>query len=102
MRTVPVNHSAGPLPDGCVPFRLISIALSSGVGYLRMMQTPPSSVMKSRRFIALPMHPKFSFPLHQNRKVRQAKLGGGAAMCAAQIPSNLWAQSHLMEIKSLK
>jgi hypothetical protein len=22
-----VNHSAGPLPDGCVPFRLISIAL---------------------------------------------------------------------------
>jgi hypothetical protein len=28
MRTVPVNHSAGPLPDGCVPFRLISIALA--------------------------------------------------------------------------
>jgi len=27
MRTVPVNHSAGPLPDGCVPFRLMSIAL---------------------------------------------------------------------------
>jgi hypothetical protein len=27
MRTVPVNHSAGPLPDGYVPFRLISIAL---------------------------------------------------------------------------
>jgi hypothetical protein len=27
MRTVPVNHSTGPLPDGCVPFRLISIAL---------------------------------------------------------------------------
>src|SRR5437660_12891470 len=25
MRTVPVNHSAGPFPDGCVPFRLISI-----------------------------------------------------------------------------
>jgi hypothetical protein len=22
---VPVNHSAGPFPDGCVPFRLISI-----------------------------------------------------------------------------
>src|SRR5215831_14174601 len=30
MRTVPVNHSPGPLPEGCVPFRLISIALSSG------------------------------------------------------------------------
>src|SRR3712207_597570 len=25
MRTVPVNHSAGPLPDGCEPIRLISI-----------------------------------------------------------------------------
>src|SRR4051812_28400133 len=24
MRTVPVNHSAGPLPDGCEPLRLIS------------------------------------------------------------------------------
>src|SRR5690348_7116923 len=27
MRTVPVNHSGGHLPDGCVPFRLISIVL---------------------------------------------------------------------------
>ncbi len=26
IRTVPVNHSAGPLPDGCAPLRLISIA----------------------------------------------------------------------------
>ena len=26
MRTVPVNHSAGPLPEGCEPLRLISIA----------------------------------------------------------------------------
>jgi hypothetical protein len=25
MRTVPVNQSAGPLDDGCVPTRLISI-----------------------------------------------------------------------------
>ena len=25
MRTVPVNQSAGPLPDGCEPLRLISI-----------------------------------------------------------------------------
>jgi hypothetical protein len=25
MRTVPVNQSAGPLPEGCDPFRLISI-----------------------------------------------------------------------------
>ena len=25
MRTVPVNYSAGPLPDGCAPLRLISI-----------------------------------------------------------------------------
>ena len=25
MRTVPVNHSVGPLLDGCEPFRLISI-----------------------------------------------------------------------------
>src|SRR6266403_2084168 len=25
MRTVPVNQSAGPLPDGCEPFLLISI-----------------------------------------------------------------------------
>lgn len=25
MRTVPVNHSAGPLPEGCEPFRLMSI-----------------------------------------------------------------------------
>src|SRR5215204_3681698 len=25
MRTLPVNHSAGPLPDGCDPFLLISI-----------------------------------------------------------------------------
>src|SRR3979409_1444493 len=24
MRTVPVNHSAGPLPDGCEPFLLMS------------------------------------------------------------------------------
>src|SRR6516165_1464518 len=27
MRTVPVNHSPGPLPEGCVPFRLISMVL---------------------------------------------------------------------------
>src|SRR4051812_42576588 len=27
MRTVPVNHSAGPLFDGCVPILLISILL---------------------------------------------------------------------------
>src|ERR671912_2637994 len=26
MRTVPVNHSAGPLADGCEPLRLISIS----------------------------------------------------------------------------
>src|SRR5262245_25209515 len=26
MRTVPVKYSAGPLPDGCEPLRLISIA----------------------------------------------------------------------------
>src|SRR5690349_13421252 len=26
MRTVPVNQSAGPLPDGCAPLRLISMA----------------------------------------------------------------------------
>jgi hypothetical protein len=32
MRTVPVNHSAGPLPEGWVPFRLISMALLSFVG----------------------------------------------------------------------
>jgi hypothetical protein len=25
MRTVPVNQSAGPLAEGCEPFRLISI-----------------------------------------------------------------------------
>ena len=25
MRTLPVNHSAGPVPDGCEPLRLISI-----------------------------------------------------------------------------
>src|SRR4051794_40300572 len=31
IRTVPVNQSAGPLPDGCVPIRLISIALLLGV-----------------------------------------------------------------------
>ena len=30
MRTAPVNHSAGPLPDGCEPLRLISIALPPG------------------------------------------------------------------------
>ena len=29
MRTVPVNHSAGPLPDGCEPARLISMCDSS-------------------------------------------------------------------------
>ena len=28
MRTVPVNHSAGPLPDGREPLRLIFIPLS--------------------------------------------------------------------------
>jgi hypothetical protein len=27
MRTVPVNQSAGPLPDGCAPLRLISIVV---------------------------------------------------------------------------
>jgi hypothetical protein len=27
IRTVPVNQSAGPLPDGCAPLRLISIAM---------------------------------------------------------------------------
>jgi hypothetical protein len=27
MRTAPVNHSAGPLPDGCEPLRLISISV---------------------------------------------------------------------------
>src|SRR5919107_377031 len=26
IRTVPVNHSAGPLPEGCEPLRLMSIA----------------------------------------------------------------------------
>src|SRR5678810_626443 len=26
LRTVPVNHSAGPLADGCEPLRLISIS----------------------------------------------------------------------------
>jgi hypothetical protein len=25
IRTVPVNQSAGPLPDGCEPLRLVSI-----------------------------------------------------------------------------
>jgi hypothetical protein len=30
--TVPVNHFAGPLPEGCVPFRLISMALPSLAG----------------------------------------------------------------------
>ena len=29
MRTVPVNQSAGPLPEGCEPLRLISIVVSS-------------------------------------------------------------------------
>jgi hypothetical protein len=31
-RTVPVNHSAGPALDGCVPFRLISISVPPGAG----------------------------------------------------------------------
>src|SRR4051794_29387714 len=31
MRTVPVNQSAGPLPDGCEPTRLISMADSDWV-----------------------------------------------------------------------
>jgi hypothetical protein len=29
MRTVPVNQSAGPLPEGCEPLRLISILIRS-------------------------------------------------------------------------
>ena len=36
IRTVPVNHSAGPLPDGCAPLRLISmvvIPFANGAGY---------------------------------------------------------------------
>src|SRR5271166_1384998 len=32
MRTVPVNHSAGPLPEGCEPLRLISILNSCLLG----------------------------------------------------------------------
>jgi hypothetical protein len=32
MRTAPVKYSAGPLPDGCEPFRLISIGRSPFVG----------------------------------------------------------------------
>jgi hypothetical protein len=32
--TVPVNHSAGPLPDGCAPLRLISIVKLSVAGFL--------------------------------------------------------------------
>src|SRR5215472_7763978 len=55
MRTVPVNHSAGPLPDGCVPFRLISIAMSSGVGYLSPAPRPIHR--HNRRAGALPTAP---------------------------------------------
>jgi hypothetical protein len=36
MRTVPVKYSAGPLPDGCEPLRLISIEISPAL--------PPSSL----------------------------------------------------------
>src|SRR5205823_4320674 len=45
IRTVPVNHSAGPLPDGCVPFRLISIAI-----VLRsLLPHEPMSIIASNR-----------------------------------------------------
>src|SRR5438105_171005 len=31
MRTVPVNHAAGPLPEGCEPVRLMSMPLTPSV-----------------------------------------------------------------------
>ena len=37
-RTVPVNHSAGPLLESCEPFRLISMILS--IKWLRPLATP--------------------------------------------------------------
>ena len=39
MRTVPVNQSAGPLPEGCEPLRLISIA------FLRFHAPTPSALV---------------------------------------------------------
>jgi hypothetical protein len=33
--------------------------------------------------------PNLAYPLDQNRKVREAKLASGAAMCAAEIQSGL-------------
>src|SRR5208337_1755265 len=58
MRTVPVNHSAGPLLDGCVPARLISIvvsciAIGRALTHLRptagTASTGPEIVRKLRR-----------------------------------------------------
>jgi hypothetical protein len=39
MRTVPVNQSAGPLPEGCVPLRLISIINLFASFFLAQMNT---------------------------------------------------------------
>src|SRR5262245_12692168 len=50
----------------------------------------PRNKMNSRRFIARPCMPiPILRAVHQNRKVHGAKQVGGAAMCAAAIPSGL-------------
>jgi hypothetical protein len=58
MRTVPVNHSAGPLPDGCEPARLISMALSCGLfrDQPKARQTGKYAVTANCMRAAMPAH----------------------------------------------
>jgi hypothetical protein len=48
MRTVPVNHSAGPLLEGREPFRLMSISFYVACGWGQVFKRPASKCFGRR------------------------------------------------------
>jgi hypothetical protein len=98
---VPVNHSGGPLPEGCEPHRLISISNSFSI---RLKQSFASELLLTRIYRARGDSSRRSNPhrlmrkIHDSRLLRMSSCSGVGLRCGQAVSARGDAHSSLIVI----